>query len=346
MNLQKNGENPPLSIRILPQNSRFFKTCNPLRYGVLSIEHHSNREGLNVENMTALISIFARAYHYRNNTEWVFADSLAEKMLTEKEYEEISKSMSKGIDCFVPDFTGSQKTALLFIVDHHLAPSVLARSAFCERAIGNAIQIGCRQIAVFACGYDTFSVRTGNKTLAVFELDKQEMIVNRQNRIEQSGLRPVCQVKYVGCDLSMPSWSSALLKAGFHPGEQSFGSLLGISYYLSKEEFGNLLGGISSIWNEGSAVCFDYPLSEGGMESIRNQELAAAAGEQMKAQYTCTELETLLSETGFLVYEHMNATDASETFFARYNRKNPEHSMTAPSGVGYCLAVKKMISCP
>ena len=58
--------------------------------------------------------------------------------------------MSEGIAYFAPDFTGSQEAALRFIVDHQLAPSVLARSAFCERAIGNAIQIGCSQIAVFA----------------------------------------------------------------------------------------------------------------------------------------------------------------------------------------------------
>lgn len=294
-----------------------------------------------MENMTALISTFARAYHYRNNTERIFADSLAEKMLTEKEYDRISQNMSEGIAYFAPDFTGSQEAALRFIVDHQLAPSVLARSAFCERAIGNTIQIGCSQIAVFACGYDTFSLRTRNQTLTVFELDKPEVIADRQNRIAQSGLQPVCQVEYVGCDLSVPSWPSVLMKAGFRPESQSFGSLLGISYYLSKEEFKNLLGGISSIWSNGSAICLDYPLAECGMESKRNRELAAAAGEQMKARYTYIELEALLAEAGFLIYEHMNAVDATEAFFQQYNRKDPCHSMTAPNGVGYCLAVRK-----
>ena len=294
-----------------------------------------------MENMTALVSTFARAYHYRNNTERIFADSLAEKMLVEKEYDDISRSMTAGIAYFAQGFAGSQDTALRFIVDHQLAPSVLARSAFCERAIGNAIQIGCRQITVFACGYDTFSLRTGNKALTVFELDRPEMIADRQNRIAHSGIRPVCRVALAGCDLSRPSWPTALIKAGFHPEALSFGSLLGISYYLSKEDFRNLLSNISAIWSEGSSICFDYPLAEDGPESKRNQELAAAAGERMKARYTYTELDELLSETGFLVYEHMNAVDATDAFFQQYNRKNPGHSMTAPNGVGYCLAVKK-----
>ena len=31
--------------------------------------------------MTALVSAFARAYHYRSNSTWVFADPFAEAML-------------------------------------------------------------------------------------------------------------------------------------------------------------------------------------------------------------------------------------------------------------------------
>ena len=41
------------------------------------------QEDTNMDHMTALVSTFARAYHYRNNTSHVFADPLAEKMLTE-----------------------------------------------------------------------------------------------------------------------------------------------------------------------------------------------------------------------------------------------------------------------
>ena len=49
----------------------------------------------------------------------------------------------------------------------------------------------------------------------------------------------------------------------------------------------------------------------------------------------------LLSKAGFLIYEHMDAAEATEAFFQEYNHKNSEHIMTAPEGVGYCLAVKK-----
>ena len=100
------------------------------------------------------------------------------------------------------------------------------------------------------------------------------------------------------------------------------------------------MGAISSAACEGSAICFDYPLAKGGAESRRSRELAAAAGEQMKAKYFYDEMEALLSKEEFLIYEYMNAAEATEAFFREYNSKNTEHVMSAPEGVGYCLAVK------
>ena len=39
-----------------------------------------------MDNMTALVSTFARAYHYKNNHIHIFADPLAEKMLADEEH--------------------------------------------------------------------------------------------------------------------------------------------------------------------------------------------------------------------------------------------------------------------
>ena len=261
-------------------------------------------------------------------------------MLTDEEYTAISQNMSQGITFFAPEFHGTREEALRYIVDHQLAPSVLARSAFCERAIGNAVRIGCGQVVLYACGYDTFSLRNQHKELRIYELDRPEMIEDKLRRIKQTGTRPSCRVEYIGCDLSLPSWKEKLYNRGFDFNKPSFGSLLGISYYLSKEEWERLVGTISSFACEGSSICFDYPLTEGGAESRRSRELAAAAGEPMKAKYFYDEMEALLSKEGFLIYEHMNAAEATEAFFWEYNNKNTEHVMSAPEGVGYCLAVK------
>ena len=186
---------------------------------------------------------------------------------------------------------------------------------------------------IYACGYDTFSLRLDNQALTVYELDRPEMIADRWKRIARTGLEPACHVEDIGCDLSQPSWKEKLIHAGFDPKKTSFGTLLGISYYLSKQDFKNLVAVIASISCEGSSICFDYPVSEAGAESQRNRELAAA-GEMMKAKYSYEEMEAQLSNAGFLIYEHIDADEATDAFLK-------ESGMNAPAGVGYCLAVRK-----
>jgi len=56
-----------------------------------------------MDNMTAKVSCFARAYHYRNNKVHVFSDSMAEKLLGE-DYDRIADSMAEGISFFLPGF--------------------------------------------------------------------------------------------------------------------------------------------------------------------------------------------------------------------------------------------------
>ena len=294
-----------------------------------------------MDNMTAMVSCFSRAYHYKNNSEWVFKDAIAGSILSEEEYNAIAYNMTKGISYFAPNFKGTNEEVLRFIVDHQLSPSVLVRSAFSENALDNAILLGCKQYAVFASGYDTYSLRTNCSNLRMFELDLPEMITDKRNRIRRNGLKEQCQANYIPCDLSQKTWQKLLIDSGFDKEKIAFGSLLGISYYLRKEEFAALLGVISEIWGEGSSICFDYPTYEEGVESVKSQEMAQAAGEQMKAKYSYAEMEKMLADYGFLIYEHHDKNSATEQFFRKYNEKTPDHVMSAPKGVNYCLAVRK-----
>ena len=61
----------------------------------------------------------------------------------------------------------------------------------------------------------------------------------------------------------------------------------------------------------------------------------------MKAQYDAQEMEALLEECGFLVYEHLDHTEMTNQYFSDYNQRNAGHSMKAPMGVCYVLAVRK-----
>lgn len=291
-----------------------------------------------MENITAKVSCFARAYHYRNNTAYIFKDTAAGALLGE-DYDRIAESMTQGVGFFLPGFNGSPEEGLRLIVDRQLSPSVLGRSAYCERMLKNEIRLGCRQYVIFASGYDTFAIRNNDAALSVYEMDLPEVLADKQRRIEKAGLES--RTVYVPCDLSEASWKDCLTDSGFRRDQKSFGSLLGISYYLGKDEFRSLLETLGGIMSEGSAICFDYQSREDSPETATNQALAQGAGEQMKAQYDAQEMEALLEECGFLVYEHLDHAEMTDQFFLDYNQRNPEHSMKAPAGVCYILAVRQ-----
>lgn len=294
-----------------------------------------------MNNMTAKVSCFARAYHYKNNNQWVFKDGIAEMILGDKDYLSIADNMAKGIQFFAPGFTGDASEALRFIVNHQLSPSVLGRSAFCEKYLMNEVAIGCKQYVLFAAGYDTFSFRNTIKELRIFELDLPEMIADKKERVEGCGLVYPDNTLLLPCNLAGDDWTSLICDNGFQKTAKSFGSLLGISYYLSKEDFKKLIFRISSIFTSGSAICFDYPVEAEGEESVKNRQLADAAGEPMQAKYIYEEMEILLEENGFLIYEHLDENEMTKQYFADYNASMPEHTISASKGVHYLLAVKQ-----
>lgn len=291
-----------------------------------------------MEHITAKVSCFARAYHHRNNSTHVFDDTVAKNLLG-ADYDKIANSMTEGLNFFFPEFKGTKKEGLREIVNRQLSPSVLARSTFCEEKLTEAISDGCRQYIVFAAGYDTFSLRNTNTSLKVYELDYPELLKDKMEHISQAQL--VSDAIYVSCNLAQNDWEEKLLHAGYMKNQKAFGSLLGISYYLSKAEFGKLLADICEIMTKGSAICFDYPSDDESAETKTNQMLALGAGEQMKAVYTYKDINLLLQKCGFILKEHLNSEKMTDVYFSKYNNANPKYQMQAPDGVCYVYAIKE-----
>ena len=288
-----------------------------------------------MDHMTAKVSCFARAYHHKNNQVCIFDDPMAEKLL-KNEYEQIAEHMAAGVKFFLPDFKGTKEEGLRLIVDRQLSPSVLGRSAFCEEKLSEAVKQGCSQYLLFASGYDTFALRNSESSLSIYELDFPELLADKRMRTDRGHMKSMSVD--VPCNLSEASWKEKLLEAGYQQTEKAFGSLLGISYYLQKEEFEQLLKNVHEIMAAGSMICFDYPSVDESKETRTNQTLASGAGEQMKALYSRKEMEALLQRCGFAVMEHLDDREMTDRYFEEYNQNNPMHPMKAPKGVGYVLA--------
>lgn len=287
------------------------------------------------KNMTALISSFVRLYHTKNSNIKIYNDIYAEKIISENEYKEIKENMENGISFFNPNYKG--KDSLKWIVNNNLAPSVLARSIFNEKHLLNEINLGLKQYIILASGYDTSAFKFNNK-LKVFELDKKEMIEDKLNRINKEKI-DTKNITYIETDFNN-NWMADLLITNYNLKEKTFCSMLGISYYLDKETFKNIIKQLSSIIPKGSVILFDYPnSSETNREKI-NQQLAKGANEEMKSIYTYKDIEHIAENANLLVYEHLNHNDIDNTYFYNYNTLNPNDKIIAPIGVSYVLLAK------
>lgn len=299
-------------------------------------------------SMTALICAFARAYHSEHNEVKIFDDTKASLLLRSKEYDQIVKSLSEGISFFNPDFTGTQDAAIRWIVDQQLSPLPLGRAAFAEQALQRAVSIGARQYCIVGAGYDTFGYRqpAWAKNLSIFEIDHPATAKDKQDRLKEADLSTPDNVCFVSADLSEEQWHVTLTQNPlFDVHQVSFCSLLGLVYYLSKQTFAELLSVLSSLFPKGSSLVFDYPDEEhyterAGERAKKQVMLAGGAKETMLSSYSYRDIEKLLSEHGFLIYEHLTPTDMTQQYFSAYNQANPNHPMTGFDNANYCLAVR------
>lgn len=287
--------------------------------------------------MTALVSCFVRAYHNKNSNIKIYEDNLSEKILLKEEYDNISNNMSNGIKFFNPNFTGGRQEALNWIVNNNLAPSVLARSAFTVKSIERDKKLGLKQYLIFAAGYDTYGY--ADKELQCYEIDKAEMIEDKIKRIKKVNIDR-SNVQYIKTDFTKSNWQKSLINSNIDFSSKVFCSLLGISYYLTKDEFYNMIQKISNLICKGSTIIFDYPIVEDSEKEEIIKKLATGANEEMKAKYSYEELELKFQEYDLLIFEHLNNEDINRQYFKEYNLKS-KNKIFAPKGVNYCLIVKR-----
>lgn len=288
------------------------------------------------QNMTALVSLFARAYHQKNKDIKIFDDLLSTKLITKKEYEMIGLNMSQGISFFNPTFKGSKEEALKWIVDHQLSPSVLVRSAFCKEAIEEMKEKGCQQYLDFASGYDSFAYYYQNQ-MHVFEIDKKEVIEDKRQRCKDVDIE---NIQFLSIDLSQENWINTLLQGDYQEDQLSISSMLGLSYYLTKDEFKKMLKQLSKYLLKGSCLVFDYPSIQESKETKINEMLAKEADESMKAKYSFAELKEILNLYHLTIIQHENHQTATEKYISNYNIYYKDDPIKAPEGVCYCVVEK------
>lgn len=302
----------------------------------------------NESSLTSLIAAFGRAYHSRYDTPKIFDDDLAPTLLTPQEFSDISRNMAEGIAFFGPEIAaelqGDPEAILRWIAQVHLSPTPLARAAYCEAILLHELSLGVKQYIILGAGLDTFGYRHPmlKEQLGIFEVDYPSTQAFKKQRLSDTALEIPDNLHFVTMDFTRKFTYSNLIDDGFDPQAKTFVSLLGVSYYLTKEENANLIADVFANLPAGSSIVLDYAderlfTEQGYAGRVEKMvQMAAASGEPMKSCFTYPEIEQLLEQAGLLIYEHLSPPDIQDRFFSE--RKD---DLKAFETIHYIHAVKK-----
>ena len=278
----------------------------------------------NGTSITALMSAFGRAYHAEHAENPIFADTKARELMTDEEYSMIAAYILGGIDFFAPDKKDSfanNEEALTYLVNTQIAPTPLARAAFCEDALKTAMSTGTEQYVILGAGMDTFAFREPAflSKYDVFEVDHPLTQENKRSRIQRAGWTVPEKLHFVPMDFTKDDLRAKLLEAGYNPKKKTFFSWLGVSMYLDWNAIETMLQNIAALAVDGSGLVFDYAdagLFLSDVKRVQNMlAMAKAGGEAMKSGFDQMSLELMLSEYDFLVYEHLNCAEIQKRYF-------------------------------
>ena len=299
----------------------------------------------NKASITALMSAFGRAFHTENEDHPVFTDYLAKELMTAEEYAAVQGYILGGAQFFEPEIGSAAwepKELVRKIVNTHIAPSPLCRSAYTEQALKTAVLTSTKQYVILGAGLDTFTFREKEflSKHKVFEVDRSAMQADKRERIVRAGWTVPDNLAFVPVDFAKDSLTERLAAAGFDPSAKSFFSWLGVTYYLSAEAIDKTLSELSSLCADGSTLVFDYPdenFFDAPEKRVQNTiMMAKAGGEPMQSAFSYIKLEKMLEKHGFLIYELLTPDEIQRDIIGKAGA-----DLKAFEHVNYCLAVRK-----
>lgn len=203
-----------------------------------------------------------------------------------------------------------------------------------------ALRTGTEQYVAIGGGYDGSALKYAERGICSFELDKTATIAEKKRRLARAAIEIPHGLTLVSADLARESPAAALLRHGFDKQKKTLFSCLGLLYYMSKKEISRLFAELSRISSDGSAIVFDFGDSHlFSSETPRVREMlkmAEESGEPMKSCFGYQELEKMLEEHGFLIYEFLNCDDIQKRYF-----QSRADDLRAFESVNFALAVKK-----
>ena len=199
---------------------------------------------------------------------------------------------------------------------------ILARTAFIDGIVKEALQGDIPQMVFLGAGYDSRAYRFRHliKQTRIFELDASATQQSKRELLRKANIIVPEQVVFVPVNFNSGSLSDALYGAGFVAGQRTLFVWEGVTMYLPADVVDDTLSFIKSDSPAGSLVCFDYgshwperPDAYGVKELYRFHE-TYAPGEPLRFGIERGRIEPFLSERGFEVVDHLTAADIEKRY--------------------------------
>lgn len=248
---------------------------------------------------SALISAFARAYHYHHDQPLIFADPLASDWFSDEETRFLEGQMAQAIEAI--DAAAAARLSvpadrLAWVMQHFSAAITLSRSRYAEEILRRQLPA---QYVLLGAGFDTFAWREPElmHQLKLFCVDHPATAAELERRRLRIGLSLPPGRVAVSCDFNRAALGPELLTSGFATDQPACFSWLGVSYYLGSEACVTLLEQLAQLAAPGSLLVFDFldpqafDAPEGRIRTL--QRFAERMGEPMLTGFSPDALASL-----------------------------------------------------
>jgi methyltransferase (TIGR00027 family) len=205
----------------------------------------------------------------------------------------------------------------LWVLKNKVAPGMyefmIARTAFFDQVMAEALRENIPQIVILGAGYDSRAYRLLDliQDTRIFELDVQPTQQRKQEILRQAGIPLPEQLVFIMVNFNTDNLKDVLTQAGFSTERQTLFIWEGVTYYLSAEIVDAMLKSIYSISPAGSSLCFDYAalsresLDEASVKRLREIMKTNHSAEPTRFGIPEGLIEPFLSKRGYRIKEHL-----------------------------------------
>lgn len=210
----------------------------------------------------------------------------------------------------------------------------IARTAYLDAVVEQALRDGIPQIVFLGAGYDTRGIRFAHliDSTRIFELDAAPTQTHKRAQLEEAGVPIPPALRFVAIDFTRDSLKDVLTQAGYAPDLQTLFIWEGVTYYLPPRAVEETLAFIRENAPAGSVLCFDYMITEPemagrfGAQQARDAMRAIYTEEPLQFDLAEDQVAVFLAERGFTLLDHVT-TDVLQARYLTLDDGSPAGSM-------------------